>query len=111
MELVFDNCEFGIGIRIIGGFEYGGRFYQIFIREILENGVAFCDGRIHEGDQLLAINDISCVNLFKKKYFDLIILKSRLPHKTNYLRLLSKLTKYNSIVAKLVCYWQTSFAY
>ncbi len=67
MELVFNGCDFGIGIRVIGGFEYSDRLYQIYIREILEDGVAYVDGRLHEGDQLLAINGVSCLNLLRKK--------------------------------------------
>ena len=48
MEIRYNNCEFGIGIRIIGGIECQ-------------------DGRLNEGDQLLAINDVSCIQILKEK--------------------------------------------
>jgi hypothetical protein len=67
MEIRYNNCEFGIGIRIIGGIEYHGKFYNIYIREILPDGLACQDGRLSEGDQLLAINDVSCIQTLKEK--------------------------------------------
>jgi hypothetical protein len=67
MEIRYNNCEYGIGIRIIGGIEFNGKFYNIYIRELLQDGLAFKDSRLNEGDQLLAINDISCLNLIKEK--------------------------------------------
>ena len=67
MEIRYNNCEYGIGIRIIGGIEYHAKFYNIYIREILADGLASQDGRLKEGDQLLAINDVSCIQILKEK--------------------------------------------
>lgn len=76
MEIRYTNCEYGIGIRIIGGVEYNSKKYNIYIREILPNGIADCDGRLSEGDQILAINDVSCANLMKQELVSIYIILS-----------------------------------
>lgn len=72
MEIIYKNCEYGIGIRIIGGIEFNGKLYNIFIREILPNNIAAKDGRLNEGDQLLSINDVTCLGLKKRKTIELL---------------------------------------
>ncbi|XP_051982809.1 multiple PDZ domain protein [Xyrauchen texanus] len=51
-----EKGESALGINIIGVETEGSSGYGIFIQEIQSGSVAYSDGRLHEADQILAVN-------------------------------------------------------
>ncbi|CAF1236526.1 unnamed protein product [Adineta ricciae] len=69
--IVYSNSRNGLGIRILGA-KRAAHKSGIFIRELLENGLAQKDGRLKIGDQILSINDESAIGISREHAVNLL---------------------------------------
>ncbi|UJR23974.1 hypothetical protein I4U23_026941 [Adineta vaga] len=69
--IVYSNSRNGLGIRILGA-KRASQKSGIFIRELLENGLAQKDGRLKIGDQILSINDESAIGISREHAVNLL---------------------------------------
>ncbi|CAF3456357.1 unnamed protein product [Rotaria sp. Silwood1] len=60
--IVYSNSRNGLGIRILGAKRATNRS-GIYIRQILDDGLAQKEGRLKIGDQILSINDEPCIGI------------------------------------------------
>lgn len=56
-EIVIEKGPDGLGFSIVGGFESIHGNLPICVRKVFDKGAAALDGRMKEGDILLAVND------------------------------------------------------
>ncbi|XP_038633391.1 syntaxin-binding protein 4 isoform X1 [Scyliorhinus canicula] len=74
-RVVFSDCENGLGIKIIGGFkEQTGEEYGIYVKRILQRGIAASDGRLQAGDLILEVNgeDLAGITNERKEFGELM---------------------------------------
>ncbi|CAF0868005.1 unnamed protein product [Didymodactylos carnosus] len=81
--IVYTNSRNGLGIRIIGA-KKPIKQSGIFIKQLLEDGLAQRDGRLKVSDQIISINDESSVGITREHAVDLL----RSAAATNQVRLL-----------------------
>ncbi|XP_030315831.1 LOW QUALITY PROTEIN: syntaxin-binding protein 4 [Calypte anna] len=81
----FYNCANGLGIKVIGGIkELTGEEYGVYVKRILPGGVAYADGRLQPGDQILEVNGDSLIGITSERAVDIL----RTASATSHMRLL-----------------------
>ncbi|XP_072838809.2 syntaxin-binding protein 4 [Pogona vitticeps] len=81
----FYDCTNGLGIKVIGGIkELTGEEYGVYVKRILPGGVAYADGRLQPGDQILEVNGDSLLGVTSERAVDIL----RTASATNHMRLL-----------------------
>ncbi|KAJ7305719.1 hypothetical protein JRQ81_010085 [Phrynocephalus forsythii] len=81
----FYDCTNGLGIKVIGGIkELTGEEYGVYVKRILPGGVAYADGRLQPGDQILEVNGDSLLGVTSERAVDIL----RTASSTNHMRLL-----------------------
>ncbi|XP_077172116.1 syntaxin-binding protein 4-like isoform X2 [Paroedura picta] len=81
----FYDCANGLGIKVIGGIrEFTGEEYGVYVKRILSGGIAYADGRLQPGDQILEVNGDSLIGVTSERAVDIL----RAASATNYMRLL-----------------------
>ncbi|XP_033109036.1 syntaxin-binding protein 4-like isoform X2 [Anneissia japonica] len=66
--LIFKDCKKGLGVKIIGGrSEDGGMDYGIFVKRVLNGGLAAKGGQLFEGDQILSVNGESLLRVTNER--------------------------------------------
>ncbi|XP_063171163.1 syntaxin-binding protein 4-like [Candoia aspera] len=81
----FYDCANGLGIKVIGGIkEFTGEEYGVYVKRILPGGVAYIDGRLQPGDQILEVNGESLIGVTNERAVDIL----RTASGTSYMRLL-----------------------
>ncbi|KAM6423980.1 syntaxin-binding protein 4-like isoform 2-T2 [Liasis olivaceus] len=81
----FYDCANGLGIKVIGGIkEFTGEEYGVYVKRILPGGVAYIDGRLQPGDQILEVNGDSLIGVTNERAVDIL----RTASGTSYMRLL-----------------------
>ncbi|XP_041073001.1 syntaxin-binding protein 4 isoform X1 [Carcharodon carcharias] len=80
-RVVFSDCENGLGIKIIGGFkEQTGEEYGIYVKRILETGIAASDGRLQAGDLILEVNGEDLAGVTNERAVDILRMASASSH-------------------------------
>ncbi|XP_041434706.1 syntaxin-binding protein 4 isoform X2 [Xenopus laevis] len=81
----FNDCVNGLGIKVIGGVrEHSGEEYGVYVKRILPGGIAYSDGRLQPGDQILDVNEDSLQGVSSERAVDIL----RMASATSYMRLL-----------------------
>ncbi|XP_013817123.2 syntaxin-binding protein 4-like [Apteryx mantelli] len=81
----FYDCANGLGIKVIGGIkELTGEEYGVYVKRILPGGVAYADGRLQPGDQILEVNGDSLIGITSERAVDIL----RTASATSHMRLL-----------------------
>ncbi|XP_071975902.1 syntaxin-binding protein 4-like isoform X1 [Engystomops pustulosus] len=81
----FNDCVNGLGIKVIGGLrEFCREEYGVYVKRILPGGVAYSDGRLQPGDQILEVNGESLLGISNDRAVDIL----RMASATGYMRLL-----------------------
>ncbi|XP_069838262.1 syntaxin-binding protein 4-like isoform X1 [Dendropsophus ebraccatus] len=81
----FNDCGNGLGIKVIGGLrEFSREEYGVYVKRILPGGVAYSDGRLQPGDQILEVNGESLIGVSNDRAVDVL----RMSSATGYMRLL-----------------------
>ncbi|XP_014743991.1 PREDICTED: syntaxin-binding protein 4-like [Sturnus vulgaris] len=81
----FYECANGLGIKVIGGIkELTGEEYGVYVKRILPGGVAYADGRLQPGDQILEVNGDSLIGVTSERAVDIL----RTASATSHMRLL-----------------------
>ncbi|KAM3826832.1 syntaxin-binding protein 4-like [Vipera latastei] len=81
----FYDCANGLGIKVIGGIkEFTGEEYGVYVKRILPGGVAYIDGRLQPGDQILEVNGDSLTGVTNERAVEIL----RAASGTSYMRLL-----------------------
>ncbi|XP_053132439.1 syntaxin-binding protein 4-like [Hemicordylus capensis] len=81
----FYDCANGLGIKVIGGIkEFTGEEYGVYVKRILPGGVAYADGRLQPGDQILEVNGDSLIGVTSERAVDIL----RTASATSHMRLL-----------------------
>ncbi|XP_021267104.1 neurabin-2-like isoform X2 [Numida meleagris] len=81
----FYDCANGLGIKVIGGIkEITGEEYGVYVKRILPGGVAYADGRLQPGDQILEVNGDSLIGVTSERAVDIL----RTASATSHMRLL-----------------------
>ncbi|XP_050762258.1 syntaxin-binding protein 4-like [Gymnogyps californianus] len=81
----FYDCANGLGIKVIGGIkELAGEEYGVYVKRILPGGVAYVDGRLQPGDQILEVNGDSLIGVTSERAVDIL----RTASATSHMRLL-----------------------
>ncbi|XP_063790872.1 syntaxin-binding protein 4-like isoform X3 [Pseudophryne corroboree] len=81
----FSDCANGLGIKVIGGLrEFSREEYGVYVKRILPGGVAYSDGRLQPGDQILEVNGDSLLRVSNDRAVDIL----RTASATSYMRLL-----------------------
>uniref|UniRef100_A0A669PRR4 PDZ domain-containing protein n=1 Tax=Phasianus colchicus TaxID=9054 RepID=A0A669PRR4_PHACC len=81
----FYDCANGLGIKVIGGIkELTGEEYGVYVKRILPGGVAYADGRLQPGDQILEVNGDSLIGVTSERAVDIL----RTASATSHMRLL-----------------------
>ncbi|XP_009945731.1 PREDICTED: syntaxin-binding protein 4-like [Leptosomus discolor] len=81
----FYDCANGLGIKVIGGIkELTGEEYGVYVKRILPGGVAYTDGRLQPGDQILEVNGESLIGVTSERAVDIL----RTASATSHMRLL-----------------------
>ncbi|KAM4698771.1 syntaxin-binding protein 4-like isoform 2-T2 [Rhinophrynus dorsalis] len=84
-SMEFNDCCNGLGIKVIGGIrEYSREEYGVYVKRILPGGVAYSDGRLQPGDQILEVNGDSLLGVSNDRAVDIL----RTASATSYMRLL-----------------------
>ncbi|XP_069068427.1 partitioning defective 3 homolog [Pleurodeles waltl] len=84
-SIEFNGCSNGLGIKVIGGIrEFCGEEYGVYVKRILPGGVAYSDGRLQPGDQILEVNGDSLLGITNEQAVDLL----RAASATSHMRLL-----------------------
>ncbi|XP_072339931.1 syntaxin-binding protein 4 isoform X2 [Scyliorhinus torazame] len=77
----FSDCENGLGIKIIGGFkEQTGEEYGIYVKRILQRGIAASDGRLQAGDLILEVNGEDLEGVTNERAVDILRMASASSH-------------------------------
>ncbi|XP_078061776.1 synaptojanin-2-binding protein-like, partial [Mustelus asterias] len=77
----FSDCENGLGIKIIGGFkEQTGEEYGIYVKRILQQGIAASDGRLQAGDLILEVNGEDLAGVTNERAVDILRMASASNH-------------------------------
>ncbi|XP_009696099.1 PREDICTED: syntaxin-binding protein 4, partial [Cariama cristata] len=72
-------------IKVIGGIkELTGEEYGVYVKRILPGGVAYVDGRLQPGDQILEVNGDSLIGVTSERAVDIL----RTASATSHMRLL-----------------------
>ncbi|KAI6076777.1 Syntaxin-binding protein 4-like protein [Aix galericulata] len=72
-------------IKVIGGIkELTGEEYGVYVKRILPGGVAYADGRLQPGDQILEVNGDSLIGVTSERAVDIL----RTASATSHMRLL-----------------------
>ncbi|XP_059509573.1 syntaxin-binding protein 4 isoform X2 [Stegostoma tigrinum] len=80
-RVVFSDCENGLGIKIIGGFkEQTGEEYGVYVKRILQTGIAASDGRLQAGDLILEVNGEDLVGVTNERAVDILRMASASSH-------------------------------
>ncbi|XP_072415070.1 syntaxin-binding protein 4 isoform X3 [Chiloscyllium punctatum] len=80
-RVVFSDCENGLGIKIIGGFkEQTGEEYGIYVKRILQRGIAASDGRLQAGDLILEVNGEDLMGVTNERAVDILRMASASNH-------------------------------
>ncbi|XP_074867205.1 syntaxin-binding protein 4-like [Carettochelys insculpta] len=81
----FYDCANGLGVKVIGGIkELTREEYGVYVKRILPGGVAYADGRLQPGDQILEVNGDSLVGVTSERAVDIL----RTASATSHMRLL-----------------------
>ncbi|XP_072040777.1 syntaxin-binding protein 4-like isoform X2 [Amphiura filiformis] len=74
LTIVFNNCNTGLGIKIVGGKsdENIHKDYGIFVRRVIPGGLASREGRLREGDQILSVNGESLLRVSNERAVQLL---------------------------------------
>ncbi|XP_050824611.1 syntaxin-binding protein 4-like [Gopherus flavomarginatus] len=81
----FYDCANGLGIKVIGGIkELTREEYGVYVKRILPGGVAYADGRLQPGDQILEVNGDSLIGVTSERAVDIL----RTASATSHMRLL-----------------------
>nr|XP_056722568.1 syntaxin-binding protein 4-like [Euleptes europaea] len=81
----FYHCANGLGIKVIGGIrEFTGEEYGVYVKRILPGGIAYADGRLQPGDQILEVNGDSLIGVTSERAVDIL----RSASATSHMRLL-----------------------
>ncbi|XP_064009236.1 syntaxin-binding protein 4-like isoform X2 [Pogoniulus pusillus] len=81
----FYDCANGLGIKVIGGIkELTGEEYGVYVKRIIPGGVAYADGRLQPGDQILEVNGDSLIGVTSERAVDIL----RTASATSHMRLL-----------------------
>ncbi|XP_063286817.1 syntaxin-binding protein 4-like isoform X2 [Pelobates fuscus] len=81
----FTDCTNGLGIKVIGGNrDFSREEYGVYVKRILPGGVAYADGRLQPGDQILEVNGDSLLGVTNERAVDIL----RSASATSYMRLL-----------------------
>ncbi|XP_053898269.1 syntaxin-binding protein 4-like isoform X2 [Malaclemys terrapin pileata] len=81
----FYDCANGLGIKVIGGIkELTREEYGVYVKRILPGGVAYADGRLQPGDQILEVNGDSLIGVTSERAVDIL----RTASVTSHMRLL-----------------------
>ncbi|XP_067407360.1 syntaxin-binding protein 4-like isoform X2 [Emydura macquarii macquarii] len=81
----FYDCVNGLGIKVIGGIkELTREEYGVYVKRILPGGVAYADGRLQPGDQILEVNGDSLIGVTSERAVDIL----RTASATSHMRLL-----------------------
>lgn len=80
--IVYSNSRNGLGIRILGAKRATAKS-GVFIKQILDDGLAQKDGRLKVGDQILSINDESVIGVNREQAVNIL----RSAASTNQVRL------------------------
>ncbi|XP_075035256.1 syntaxin-binding protein 4-like isoform X2 [Mixophyes fleayi] len=84
-SMEFSDCANGLGIKVIGGLrEFCREEYGVYVKRILPGGVAYSDGRLQPGDQILEVNGESLLRVSNDRAVDIL----RTASATSYMRLL-----------------------
>ncbi|XP_039972597.1 syntaxin-binding protein 4 [Xiphias gladius] len=84
-SMEFTDCENGLGIKVIGGVkELTGEEFGVFVKRILQGGLASSDGHLMAGDQILEVNGDSLVGVTSERAVDIL----RAASATNHMHLL-----------------------
>ncbi|XP_057313170.1 syntaxin-binding protein 4-like isoform X2 [Hydractinia symbiolongicarpus] len=59
VTVYLSECKGGIGMKVCGGYDERGNHIGIFVKQILENGLAKKSGKISTGDKILHVNGYS----------------------------------------------------
>ncbi|XP_075422271.1 syntaxin-binding protein 4-like isoform X3 [Ascaphus truei] len=66
-------CPSYTGIKVIGGIrEFSREEYGVYVKRILPGGVAYFDGRLHPGDQILEVNGDSLLGVSSDRAVDIL---------------------------------------
>ncbi|XP_010192699.1 PREDICTED: syntaxin-binding protein 4-like, partial [Mesitornis unicolor] len=77
----FYDCANGLGIKVIGGIkELTGEEYGVYVKRILPGGVAYADGRLQPGDQILEVNGESLIGVTSERAVDILRTASASSH-------------------------------
>ncbi|XP_072098361.1 LOW QUALITY PROTEIN: syntaxin-binding protein 4-like [Mobula birostris] len=80
-RIVFSDCENGLGIKVIGGFkEQTGEAYGIYVKRILQSGIAASDGRLQPGDLILEVNGEDLAGVTNERAVDILRTASASSH-------------------------------
>ncbi|XP_069785987.1 syntaxin-binding protein 4 isoform X4 [Narcine bancroftii] len=72
-RFVFSDCENGLGIKVIGGFkEQSGEEYGIYVKRVLQRGIAASDGRLQAGDLILEVNGEDLAGVTNERAVDIL---------------------------------------
>ncbi|XP_031749479.1 syntaxin-binding protein 4 isoform X2 [Xenopus tropicalis] len=81
----FNDCVNGLGIKVIGGVrELSREEYGVYVKRILPGGIAYSDGRLQAGDQILEVNGDSLLGVSSERAVDIL----RTASASSYMRLL-----------------------
>ncbi|CAF1002355.1 unnamed protein product [Rotaria sp. Silwood1] len=80
--IVYSNSRNGLGIRILGA-KRATNTSGIYIKQLLNDGLAQRDGRLKVGDQILSINDETSIGINRKQAVNIL----RSAASTNQVRL------------------------
>jgi len=69
--IIYSNSRNGLGIRILGSKRATNKS-GIFIKQLLDDGLAQRDGRLKVGDQILAINDEPAIGISREHAVNLL---------------------------------------
>uniref|UniRef100_UPI00398E7960 syntaxin-binding protein 4 isoform X2 n=1 Tax=Pristiophorus japonicus TaxID=55135 RepID=UPI00398E7960 len=80
-RVVFSDCENGLGIKVIGGFkEQTGEEYGIYVKRVLQRGIAASDGRLQAGDLILEVNGEDLAGVTNERAVDILRMASASSH-------------------------------
>ncbi|XP_068099575.1 syntaxin-binding protein 4-like isoform X2 [Hyperolius riggenbachi] len=81
----FSDCSHGLGIKVIGGSrEFSREECGVYVKRVLPGGVAYSDGRLQPGDQILEVNGESLLGVSNERAVDIL----RAASATSYMRLI-----------------------
>ena len=72
-RIVLNNCQGGIGIKIVGGKTSGGPSYGIFVKRIIAGSVAEKTGVLKEGDKIIHVNNESLHEATNEKAMSVLV--------------------------------------